>query len=450
MDSFPFHFRTCYGVDTVGDEMIAVRGVRAGRRVTWSRVDLGSAASRSELGRGRAVVACCLHERESLARWLEAPFPSRAKAARVYPSLLDVHLAFPLEQCVSVFIEADTRRGENARALAGVARDADVGRRLAALSAAGLDPEILDQESLALWTQGLREAPAKADGSEAVRVVVYLSGDRATMAMGRGRSFLAAHSMRQWRAEDAGRFLRSQQTGEAAEVEWLWAGPGATASAVRECHAQVAGPRPGASQAVQEPATFLARALAQRALLPDAWPCNLRTGAHVHPRIVAALRRRSLTTPLLFLVAGLMLCGINGAWRVGVAAREAALQRVIGSLASEVSGLAKVPRGNEVLVVQRALEQDREKFGPFLRAYESPTARALGELLDIAKAGNLDYDSLSLSARTVSVEGSADDWNACEKLSSRLAALGFKVKLDRKDALAEERIHFVLTTPGVP
>ena len=437
-----------YGVDLSGGEPILVRGVRSRCGAACSRLAADDPGFQADAA-GGTVVAGCMLERESLTRWLQAPFASRSKARRTFPSLLDVNLPFPLDECVYRFIEAPGGRGGNARALAVAARQADVERRLAALKAAGVEPMVLDQEGLALWAYSLVELPDKAlgpggnAGAKPVRVVVYAGSDRVTLALGSGGRFTAAHSMRQPRADEVVRFLRGHFDAPPPALHWLWAGPAARdALAAQEMHREFSAKWPGPLHVVREPETFLARALAARAIAPDAFACNLRIGSLTHPMVVRRARRSELTTAAMLAAAGLVLCGIGGAWRWAAHRDEIRAQAAIVRLAAEISGLQKPPRGQEVLVAQRALDRNEQALAPFIRAFQPSLTVPLADLLLFAKQNNIAYDTLALRDKSVAIEGAADDWNQCGALSAHLAKLGFRVRLDRRGALAEDKVRF--------
>jgi len=144
--------RKCVGVDIAGEKPIAILAERTRRgRITWSPMhDRGTPTGGATAG-GILVVAA-LRCRESLVRRLEAPFSSCRKARKVLPTLLDIQLPFPVEDCLCNFIGLHRTKERKVRALAVAARRIDVRRRLDALHTLGIDPVVLDQEGLALWT----------------------------------------------------------------------------------------------------------------------------------------------------------------------------------------------------------------------------------------------------------------------------------------------------------
>ena len=443
----------CYGLDVAGDAAIAVLAVRTGRSTSYSRVDLKDDAARARLSGGKTFVAGCLPERESFTRWLEAPFASLAKAEKVFPSLLDIQLPFQLDECAYAFVDMRVTEDRNVRALAAVARFPDVEKRLNALKALGFDAHALDQEGLALWTQSLREVPVAPEipaESSAGRVVVYLSTDRATIAIGRGAEFIAAHTARQPRADDVERLLWAKLQ-PPVDVQWMWTGPGAQdAQAVTALHRELSAKWTGDMQIHKDPETFLARAVATRALLDEPLRCNLRAGALTHPDLIRRAGRRALTTGVLFLAAGVLLCGVNLTWRVAVDRRVGQVRDVVAEAASRVAGMPKSKiRGNELLLAQRALDGEARTMGPFLRGMEPSVAGTLKDLAAQAGTGHLRYDSLLLKPGAISIEGVAPNWAACEVLSKRLTDLGFRHKLNRGSELVDENIRFSITPAGL-
>lgn len=448
--------RVCYGVDASGDTRIVVRGVRTRGRVNCTPVDGAAPALAADVASGRAVAAGCLLERESLTHWLDAPFPSMAKAQRIFPTLMDIRLPFPIEECAYALADFSSGGGRNARLLAAVARFEDVERRIAALEAMGVDAAVLDQEGLALWTQSLHEMPmisgrqAEA-GSGPVRVVVYVGPDRMTIALGRSEEFLAAYGARQARPDDASRFLQATLGTVPSSLQWVFAGPAARGRApVEALYRELAAKWPAPLLVHADPETFLARALATRALLAGPLRCNLRTGRFTHPSVTRIRRRSALTTAALFLAAGLLLCGGNAAWRMAAARKEAQVQSALTRISSQISGLDKPPKGNELLVARRAFQAGSEKWAPFARAFEPSLTLTLRELLHAGQKHGLRFGGLTLRNGAVLIEGAAEDWNQCDKFSSWLEREGHPNKLERREALAEEKVRFTISPVKAP
>ena len=206
-----FHgLRACYGVDLDGNDLIVARGERSRGRISHSIVAPTDPAFKAAISGGAACIGC-LSAKESFTRWLEAPFAAAGKALKVFPTLLDVELPFPLEDCIYCFSDMRRTGSGTTRALAVVARRQDIERKIAALNEKNVDPVMLDQEGLALWTQSLREAPVAAAESGLLRVIIHLGGDHVSVVIGRGTEFINAHGMLSRDAGQIGRLMREAQ-----------------------------------------------------------------------------------------------------------------------------------------------------------------------------------------------------------------------------------------------
>lgn len=462
---------TCYGADFSGDRLIVVRASRSRKGLRHETVFDGAPAAfpagvagtlRGEAEAGAAVTAACLPVHESFARWLHTPLTSVAKARKVLPSLLDIQLPFPLEMCTYRFV-AERRAADGlVDALAVAARTDRLKERIEALAAAGLDPVHVDQEGLCLWTQSVRELPVERT---AVRIVAYLGGDHTSLAVGHGEDFLSAHSVRFGvrdfspaggegaRAGAAERHLvlRVRQVlgslpsppppGE--PLQWAWCGPGAEDAGrldrLQEALRAVINAR---FLNHSRGSSFLARALAERALGNVALPCDLRAGPLEHPAQARSRRRayRSLSHALA--AAGIALLVMNLGWRALVEYRLRSTQGRIQALAVDLSGMARVPHGQEVFVVEAALQERDALLTPFLRAFEPSLLDLLAEILRTARQGRMALETLSVRPETVALSGTAEDWNRCEAVAAVLRERGFAAELDRQDAGADERVHF--------
>lgn len=460
-----------YGIDLSAGRIAIVRAA-AGRGRVESSIVLNepfpaaggtlpsmAGAIGKDAARG-AVVAACLSVPESFARWLQTPLSSVAKARKVLPSLLDIQLPFPLETCVYHFPQV--RRAGGAKsgavdALGVAARTQDIAARLALLRQAGLDPERLDHEGIALWTQSLREMPVERGAS---RVVAHVGEDHAALVIGRGADFLGAHGirlgLRDLAAGDAdalARFVQRMrqvalaqwpQAGEPA-VQWVWTGPGAARTDLLDAvRAALADAGHVLFLSHREPDTFLARALATRAAADEPLACNFRTGEFAHP---LATRRRDAAvarTALLLLAAGLLLGAMNGTWRGFLARRTARVQADVNETAQRLAKMSRIPRGQEVLVARRAIEERAGLTVPFLRAFDPSLANLVGDLLEAAREQAVMLDTLSIRADSATVGGAAEDWNRCETLAALLRDRGYSASVERQDAGTDERVHFTI------
>ena len=436
---------SCYGVDFQGDRLVVVCGHRRRGRVTVAEAPLP--AGLGELGAdGGAVVASCLSVRESVTRLLEAPFASVQKATRVLPTLLDIQLPFALEDCVSSFLDLRRTPGNKVTALAVVARREDVERRLAVLRERGVDPVLLDQEGLALWSQSLRESPCAAGDEDKGRVVVALSADHAAVAAGRGSEFMVAHRVGP-DADQVARVLRAALR-EPGEVRWFWTGPGAEDdSRVDALLARLGAEWPGPSTVHVEPTTFLARAIATRVLEPGALACNLRVGDLSHPALAGRSHGRLARAALLLLLGGVLLCAGNLAARVRVRRAAERLDRGFYALVDELAGYHVTARGDDALRTATDVARARaEELRPFTRVFEASLADAVADVVAFGERSDLRYDTISLGQERVQVSGTAAEWSAPDPLVALLSARGYVVRLDRSDALVDERIPFTVSS----
>jgi Tfp pilus assembly PilM family ATPase len=409
---------------------------------------------------GGAAAAACMAVHESFTRWLQTPLVSIAKARKVLPSLLDIQLPFPLETCVYHVLQFRRAAGAKAGAvdaLAAAARTQDVTARLESLRQSGLDPERIDHEGLALWSQALREFPVERD---ALRVVAFIGHDHSSFVFGRGPDFQAAHSVRfglrdvvsgtadattqlAQRARQAVRTLLPDSAEQA--VQWIWTGPGVERADVLDAIRAALGELGTARFLTPaEPASFLARALAVRAVEADSLSCNFRTGALAHAlegRRALAAEARAATA---ILAAGLLLCALNGGWQWFLGRRMDQVQLAVNETARSLAKMDRIPKGQEVLVARRAIEDRAAMTLPFLHAFEPPLTSVITDTLRAAREKRITLESLSLRVDSAALTGSAEDWNHCEALAELLRERGYSASVERQDAGNDERVHFAI------
>lgn len=459
--------KTAYGLD-LSERFATVVRVRK-RRGSWraetilsvqdpSPTSLLKAASdvTAEASLGRAALCAAMPAQESTIRRLTAPLPSLSKARKVWPSLLDIQLPFPLETCAYGFLD-ERKTADGATTLAVLARKEDLSARVATCASFKMDPHVLDHEGLALWSQSQREAPI----NNGQRLVIYLGMDRSVWVIGdstgwqgghaskRGRHALnEASAVTDWRDRTL-RLVRAHRSEDSTPLDLYWCGPGAEDSVLcAQLESALSSLGPIRAQTHSDPDPFLARAVAVRALLPDPCPWNYRDHYEPHPLMLQWRDKGRRALAYTALSAGLVLCLLNTGFQHWAEARDLNQRAAISALAREVSGLPHVERGQEELLVQRALEEQAEGLAPFLAAFRPSLTEELVALLRATKQSGLTIDSLSMRPDQIILQGAADDWDRSELLATRLRERDWRVTLDRQDAIADELVRFRLTAGG--
>lgn len=450
---------SCYGIDIQGGKPVIVRAERTRGHVDCFPVSATDPSFAGGLKSGNLLAAGSLAAGESFACWLEVPFPTFSKALKVLPTLLDVQLPFPLEDCVYSFIEAgkqhqqERKAAGSVRSLAIAARTGDVLKKIELYKSFDVDPAVLDHEGVALWTQSLEEVPA-AGGADLPRVVIYLGVERSTMVIGRGGEFISAHSVGQNNTAQIGRLLKAQLKAGAdrtgAGIQWMWAGPGANdQNLLKKLQDGLRSEWPGASVVHDRPESFLARAVATRALVAGPMRCNLRSGAQLHPLVARRDAKETMMAAMIYLAAGILLCAVNIAWGIMISQKESSLEETSGLLADKLAGYHVAAKGEaRVKVVRDALNPRREMLKPFLRCFEPSLADTIVSMTDLAKKNDLCYEILSISRDKVNVSGTAGNWKKCDVLLDALKQYGYGVKMDRKEALVDARVAYSIVTTG--
>jgi len=434
-------WRGCYGVVLQGDRCVAVRAERVRGRVVCSPVDGGAIERIASEG---LPVVTVMSERESFTRWVEAPYGSPAKARKVFPTLLDIQLPFALDDCIHSFIDLTRTPDHHCRGLAAAARRTHVAEKLAACEARGFDPMVLDQAGPALWTQALQEHPPRYPGAS--RLVVWLEDTHATLVKGTGNEFASAHTVRAADIERMRHLVGAPMTDtDTAQAEWIWCGPAATPDHVAALW-QALG-EPGERQTVDDPATFLARAIATRALLAGPYRCNLRCGSLTHAALRHREKRSATLTLSLALSAALLLALADGVvlWRL-----RSRIESVESAVSAEIDALAGyhvTARGRDALrSVQDAIQERKDELAPFVAALQPSLLTQVGSIVQAADRNGAHIESLLLDAQRVELTGTAPDWRRCETLLPIMG--GSLSNLKRGEALVSERIPFTIATGG--
>ena len=192
-----------------------------------------------------------------------------------------------------------------------------------------------------------------------------------------------------------------------------------------------------------EPSTYLARALAQTALLGKSTG-NLRSGQLTHAAVRAHGERVRRRVALNLCCAGIALAGLSLSWHAWLANREAHVQNEIVAVAAQLTGAAHIPYGQEVATAQRTLKQRAAELQPFLDVFRPSLANELAEVLAAARVCRVTLDTLSHNGKSLILRGATDDWNRCDPFAARLRTLGYAVELSREEAGADELVRFTL------
>jgi hypothetical protein len=465
-----------YGVDFAEGHLAVVKAIRGRKGIQHSVLldedaEMLPAGLRAEIadadGKDRAIVTASLPTYETVTRWLQTPLATMSKARKVLPSLLDIQLPFPLESCVYHVVDFRRDADHCIDALAVAARIQDATTRLGLFQGAGFDPERLDHEALALWAQSVREMPIERNS---VRLVAYLGHDRVSLVLGRGSHLQAAHGLRAGMrdlfpdgvnanvdvlrpfAARVQQFLRSQALEKGSEtLQWVWTGVGAAREdRLTVLQPALSGPFEVRTHTHQAPSSFLARALSVQGVEKGPLTCNFRSGVLAHPAAARRHAAQQRSTAVAVLAAGALLCAANGAWRVVLARRQSATQEAVAALAANLTRMSRIPRGQEVLVARRSMEEQAASTRPFLDAFEPSLTVLLSDLLGSAREKRIWIEALSLRHDGVELRGTAEDWNAGEGLADSLRHRGFTTQVDREDAGADERVHFAIKAERHP
>ena len=442
--------RTCLGVDVSADGATTLLATRRRGGVSFSPA--GARPGEHD------PVAAALPAHTAFVRRLRAPFASLAKAEKVWPSLMDIELPFPLDTAVYVFLNSARTADGQTETLAVAARREDVDAWLARLDQSGLRPWYLDHEGLALWSRSVAEQPLQKQG---LRMVCHIGHDRTALAWGRGADLLSASGLRMgerelsdaengpaalrtW-AQRVNSFLRAQAVPAGETIQWAWCGPGvARPDRLSRLAAVLDLPAGATTFTHREPNTFLSRAVAARALAPDATSCSLLPEDRVPPMLARLRARRARRAPLALAAAALLLLGVNLSWTAWLNHQRDQLQTAIEQLAADLSGATQLPRGQEVLVTERALAEQAPALLPYRQAFAPSLLSVANLLLSEATKRGMTLDNVTLSEKNVTCRGTVADWNHGEALAAALSLAGWLPEVERRDATDSERVPFTL------
>jgi len=434
--------KSWFGAVLQGEKPVIVRATR-GLAGKISHAEMSIPPDRNEKTAG------CIGIQESLTIWLDTPFASKSKALKILPSMLDVQLPFPLEECCYCFAQFRKKSSRSFSVLAVASRRDAVRKRIGAYQAAGIDPVIIDHEGLALLGRSLAESPPQADSN---RALISLEPGRLAIVIGSESYFVNAHSLQIPTEPDAAtqadianrirRILRAELPPK-KNTEWMFCGPKARQTeVVNSLYNLLKTEWPGPLTLHDSPEYFLPRALADRALAHDS--CNLRRDELAHPALLAETRKHLTRSLFVFLLAGLMLIGFNLAWQAIASIQFSSAKKTIASLCGELCPGRTITYGREVLEIQPAIQKRLADFAPVLNAFNQPLSISLAGIINAGREADLNYTRLELSRDRILITGTADDWDYCDHLLKYVRALGYKAEIERQEAEDDDGVHFTL------
>jgi hypothetical protein len=442
---------SCLGVDTALGWQTAVRATRSRGQIRFHPVSDTTCST-------RIPVAAALPVHTSFLRRLRAPFASPRKAEKVWPSLLDIQLPFPLDTAVYQFLAPTRTSDGQVEALAVAARREDLDAWRTSLLKFGHEPWLVDHEGLALWSRSVAEQPLEKQG---FRLVCYVGQDRLALAWGRGPELLAASGLRlgarelfgpergeaarRQFAQRAGPFLRAQPQPDKQAFQWAWCGPGAVqADQIKQLESALDLSNQATYFIHREAESFLARAVAARALHKEPTRCSLLPAQLAPTGYQQVLSSRARRPPLALAAVALLLIGINLGWSAWLNQRRDHLQQAVQTQSAELAGTDQLPRGQEVLTAERALKERDPAYLPFRAALDSSLLALLKDVLHETASRGMTLETLNLNGKTLAGQGTAADWAHGEALAAHLTRQGWLIELQRQDAAADERVHFAL------
>lgn len=453
-------FQTAYGVDFSPTDMLVTKATRA----TVSLLDTTGGnlpeirdTIMAEVNSGKATLSVQFPAAQTTIRPLQVALRSKEKAGKVFPSLLDIELPFPIESAICLYQDIHVRE-DGIHTLALAIRQHDMESLLSACDAAGFQPTHCDAESLALWEQNRVEYPAIHE--EAARILVDISDSRILIIRGTGRQFLAAHVLRTayadwmeldsapawqtWRTRMAQ--IIDNQTGKETtkSVNIWWSGRGALQDAfVSKLQKSLSAVQtPLRHSIVKEPATLLSRALARRAL--DDSAANFRSGPQwQHPALLRQQAKAANRTLQAIIGISMILILVNIFFAFYLKNREAYVQAQLTQASHAIAPHA--PKGMEWVSVQRALQQRETEMRAFQTSMDpNGEEYRLYTILNAAQNAPVEITDIRLMPNQLSATGNAGGIQPLEKWKASLQLDGWNVQIQTSENPETKALHFQL------
>ena len=334
--------RRVVAVDGGDGDPVVVRASRRGNRMSWRAI------APAEIS-GEDVVVAGLRPGAGLTAWVQAPLQSARKARQILPSVLDTKLPFPLEECAYALGAAVPAAeaplpvgGEGTATLAVVARTHDLAVLEEELAAHAAPPHLFDHEGVALWSS------LASSGHDAVQVVVWCRADSLVVAIGAGDVFWSSQRIAGSDIDRTMRWIRLQRQttvgGRYKEGQLTW-WVGGAAEQVDVFWSCLEGVSPAYKHRLPDGVHYLARVLAERALLSGRWRVPALPSACGREQHERFLGRRYLQNGVLCLLAALCLLAVGIGRRYYVQQQLLQEDQSVQRAVREIAGYEVVARG---------------------------------------------------------------------------------------------------------
>jgi len=144
------------------------------------------------------------------------------------------------------------------------------------------------------------------------------------------------------------------------------------------------------------------------------------------------------------ITVALLVLGLNLGESILRRRQTETLQRRLTVAAQVIAG-SRIPRGQERLMVERAIAARAQETLPFRQALDPEGMEGrLARIVEAASASGVELSRLGLSSATISMEGSAPDIQDIERLAERVRALGWAVQSDSPGRTPAGHPRFIL------
>lgn len=429
-------------------------------RIVWTAPRPPSA---DELQQLRSVLLAATGERpvfsapvsvsESVYRRLSTPFPSLRKAAKVFPSMLNMQLPFDLAQCQYTILNPREKEGQ-AHASALVVRNETMERILSECVALEMNPQVVQHEGLALWNEiTVTERPAAGER----RVIALMEQHRTVLLYGEGKVLIGAQQwadgLEQLEADAEGPaawcarallFLRSQWKNQQAPLTWCWCGGTAINGMTSVLEERLALPDSVGFRRRSASDCLMAQALNRMALVQPPDFHNFRSGAFEHPEAMQHQTKTRRNTLLWIYLLGVFLCAAGLGWKAMLNQQNAMLDRLLDEAVAKITAGLRAPKAQEVPFVSRILEDRRPALSAFTLTASRDAEQLLSRVLTAASENRIELQQVLLQMDSTELTGFGDRWDSGAFLEKELQQSGYQTDLQRRDAGADEMVHFVL------
>jgi type II secretory pathway component PulL len=380
-----------------------------------------------------AIVSSALPIKDTLLLNFNIPLSSKKKALQVLPSMLDVQLPFPLEDCLYKVVSSRKLMDNTLSFTTIIVRRKIMERHLAFLQENGVVVDHLDSEATVLFEEGSLVFPK----SKKI-VVINMERESISVIISEEQAIKSAYTLkveRDKKNEELDLWLKRITKIEnlnSQHFDMVITGKDASSILAGEIARKLSSSISPEVSIMPDSEFAFTETIAKRLITPKKYTLNFLEDEY-EPKRAKECKMRLMRMRSLFLLAvSVALIFINSLHYIFWYLKKSNLEQAIASLSQKIMPETRLPKGMEIFEINRKMLQHSEEIQPLVGIVANQTFSTFSSLLANIAKKNLIISNLTINDKQIVISGNSTVWQDCEELANWLKTKGFTVTLEKK------------------